>query len=105
MSIRKDDLLLIEHPMFNDRHVIARAVQDSTKSTVNVVYFSQREGWKDEVHRRTLRHVVGRLRQDDVQSVLNRIEEARSAMEAKIEAAKRVYNEAIDQELTKGEIQ
>lgn len=100
-SISKGDIILLEHSMFGDRHQIGRAVKDSTASTVTVVYYHRRDGWLDEEHRRTMRHVRGVIADGDVEAVSSRIEEARLELERSMTTARAAYNAVIAAEIIK----
>jgi len=100
-SIKEGDLILLEHSVFGDRHQIGRAVKDATSSTVSVVYYHRRDGWLNEPHRRTTRHVVGIVKDDQVDAVSQRIEDARLEMEALVNAARANYRAVLAAETTK----
>jgi hypothetical protein len=101
INIKEGDVILLEHSTFRDRHQIGRAVKDATSSTVNVVYYHTRDGWLDEPHRRTTRHVVGIIKDQQVDAVSKRIETARLEMESLAAAARKTYNAVLAAETIK----
>ena len=100
-GIKEGDVILLEHSTFRDRHQIGRAVKDATSSTVNVVYYHTRDGWLNEPHRRTIRHVRGVIKDENVEAVSKRIEAARLEMEGLLSAARATYNAVLAAETIK----
>lgn len=96
MTIKANDLVLIEHPMMMERHVIARAVKDATASTVQVIYYNDRNGWTDEPKRRSVSHVFGALPANtDVAKTSSNLLIAVAEREERIKEARLAYRAEI----------
>ncbi len=99
MTIRANDVLIIEHPDFMDTYVIGRAVKDATPTTVQIVYYQpemEDNGWTKIPKRRNVSHVCGILPAGrDLMKVRDTLKRWKTMHTEAVEAARAVYRAGI----------